>query len=298
MCPKIWIVQRQESWLSIISSIKGVSQIATSYYCFFHDNFDLLTESVIGILDAVVNIFEKAFRPSLLDSVYEKTSLEKTWGEYVTIERIKDYMENGLESSSETMVVEMTARYLQLCIGEGDMDPSHHHSLNDSGTKTLLTRKDLEEKCHGVAIWGLAADSGSCVPFHLDYAEQIRYSSNVIVPPLVAGTLQCTRDKLEGGDFYVSLQGIKKYSEHGYKAKKKEVSLDPSDDSIFIIPYKFNQLTCHPGNLPHGSTKIEKIHGNQLRVIVGFNVFCKEFGPIVQQAPEHSAKVCQMEKSI
>ena len=72
------------------------------------------------------------------------------------------------------MIVQMTARYLQLCLGEGDMDPSRTHSLNDSGTETLFTRKDLE-KCHGVAIWGLAADSGSCVPLHLDYAEQIRY---------------------------------------------------------------------------------------------------------------------------
>lgn len=54
------------------------------------------------------------------------------------------------------------------------------------------------------------------------------------------------------------------------------------------LPFRFNQLTCHLGNLPHGSTTVEKIHGDQLRVIVGFNVFCKNSGPIVMQAPEHS----------
>ena len=47
-------------------------------------------------------------------------------------------------------------------------------------------------------------------------------------------------------------------------------------------------MMCHLGNLPHGSTRVEKIHGDQLRVIVGFNVFCAKSGPLVQLAPEHS----------
>jgi hypothetical protein len=122
------------------------------------------------------------------------------------------------------------------------------------------------------------------VDYHLDYAEQIRYCSNVIVPPLLAGTLQCTRDKLDGGDFQVSLQGISHYQIHGYKAKK----VDIDDASMVRIPYRFNQMICHLGNLPHSSTNVECIHGDQDRVIVGFNVFCNTAGPYVQQAPEHS----------
>jgi len=62
------------------------------------------------------------------------------------------------------------------------------------------------------------------------------------------------------------------------------------DPDVITLPYRYNQLTCHLGNLPHGSTKVEKIHGDQLRVIVGFNVFCTNSGPLVQLAPEHSEK--------
>jgi hypothetical protein len=82
----------------------------------------------------------------------------------------------------------------------------------------------------------------------------------------------------------VSLQGISHYQMHGYKAKK----LDVDDTSMVRIPYVFNQMICHLGNLPHSSTKVEHIHGDQERVIIGFNVFCNTAGPYVQQAPEHS----------
>lgn len=123
--------------------------------------------------------------------------------------------------------------------------------------------------------------------FSKDYAEQIRYEANLIVPPLVAGTLQCTKDRMDGGDFFVSLRGIPHYAESGYKSKKQ--ALDMDDSAICTIPFKYNQMICHLGNLPHGSTKIEKIDGDQLRVIVGFNAFDKKSGPIVRQAPEHSA---------
>ena len=121
----------------------------------------------------------------------------------------------------------------------------------------------------------------------MDYAEQIRYEHNVIVPPLLAGTLQCTRDKVDGGDFFVSLDGIRHYREHGYKCKKRALDVD-RDPSLRRVPFQFNQLTCHRGHLPHGSTRVEAIHGDQLRVIVGFNVFCAESGPRVREAPEHS----------
>jgi hypothetical protein len=117
------------------------------------------------------------------------------------------------------------------------------------------------------------------------------------VPPLLAGTLQCTRDRVDGGAFRVSLEGIDHYRKYGYKSKK---CVD-HDNSMIEIPYRFNQLTIHLGNLPHSSTKIEAIHGNQNRVIVGFNVFCKVAGPLVQKAPEHSdafRKAIKLQKAI
>jgi hypothetical protein len=67
---------------------------------------------------------------------------------------------------------------------------------------------------------------------------------------------------------------------------------------LISIPYRYNQLLCHPGHLPHSSSRIESIQGTTagagagnhqcLRVIVGFNVFSHDIGPMVQQAPEHS----------
>lgn len=130
--------------------------------------------------------------------------------------------------------------------------------------------------------------SKTCVPFHLDYAEQIRYEQNIIVPPLLAGTLQCSKDTIDGGNYYVSLKGIPHYESSGYKAKRQPVDME--DPEVINLPYKYNQLTCHLGNLPHGSTRVESIQGDQLRVIVGFNVFCANSGPLVQLAPEHSEK--------
>lgn len=107
------------------------------------------------------------------------------------------------------------------------------------------------------------------------------------MPPLLAGTLQCTRDEIEGGDFYVSLKGIPDYRIHGYKSKLK---LDINESNFVTVPYRFNQIMCFLGNLPHGSTEIDKIHGSQKRTIVGFNVCCMISGPVVMQAPEHSSK--------
>jgi hypothetical protein len=130
----------------------------------------------------------------------------------VTIERVENYWsEHPLKQEDENIVVQMTARYLQLALGEGDCMPTRHHKTT---TGPLFTQSDIS-KAHGVAIWAWSAEVGSQVSCHLDYAEQICYESNVIVPPLLAGTPQCTQSKLEGGDFMVSFQGIQHYQMHG-----------------------------------------------------------------------------------
>jgi hypothetical protein len=160
----------------------------------------------------------------------------------------------------------------------------------------MWKHEDLPQ-VHGVAVWALRAPVGSQVPYHLDYAEQIRYESNRIVPPLLAGTLQCTRSPMVGGGFQISLQGIPHYLQHGYKARKQEIIRDDDDNdndnttttNMISIPYQYNQLTCHLGNLPHASGRVDEIvDSSQLRVIVGFNVFDHSVGPTIQQAPEHS----------
>jgi hypothetical protein len=122
---------------------------------------------------------------------------------------------------------------------------------------------------HGVAVWALSAPIGSQVPYHLDYAEQVRYESNIIVPPVLAGTLQCSPihsssndTTMIGGDFvvYAKNDGLQHYQTFGYKGMKKTllpefnsipinndtVDVDDSDSSQqqhwMRIPYRYNRM--------------------------------------------------------
>jgi hypothetical protein len=112
----------------------------------------------------LVHVYENSMEdPGLLDEIYDKTvnsnpqsTGNKAWGDYVTIEQIKDYWQNDNDSAS--LVLKLTARYLQLALGEGSQ-PSQQYPCNDNKGETLFTRKDLEN-AHGVAIWSLAAQSG------------------------------------------------------------------------------------------------------------------------------------------
>jgi hypothetical protein len=249
--------------------------------------------------------------------------------------------------NNNTLVVALAAHYLQLSLGEQNDQQQHQqqgathptkHSYFGKNTSdscksssspspspsppSLWTRAELEDAndgAHGVAVWGLAAPIGSQVPYHLDYAEQLRYETNVIVAPLLAGTLHCTRDIIKGGDFLVWLDGIEHYERHGYKCKKlplndNETENETTTSMMHTVPYRFNQLICHLGNLPHASTRIEHIEKanttstsasapapaptptptptptTQKRVIIGFNVFGHDVGPAVQEAPEHSER--------
>jgi hypothetical protein len=259
---------------------------------------------------ARVHVFQGALPESLVDAAYHKTvdSQHPSWGDYVTLSQIQNFWDStsldendidndtgrnsrrdGSNSNSNSnikpadLVVRLAAHYLKLTM---DSNPAlqfkkNGETIEQQGQCSALWRADDLHKVHGVAVWALAAKVGSQVPYHLDYAEQIRYESNLIVPPLLAGTLQCTKDALIGGDFLVSLEGIPHYQRHGYKATA-------IDEEMIRIPYQYNQLACHHGNLPHASTKIQEIKGSQRRVIVGFNVFGHDFGQIVQKAPEHS----------
>ena len=99
---------------------------------------------------------------------------------------------------------------------------------------------------HGVAVWALASSNiGSQVPYHLDYAEQIRYDYNVIVPPLLAGTLHCTpiNDKTIDPDEQDNPNGLQ-IGELG--------CLEAFDNDVISIPANDNHCqegydTCREG---------------------------------------------------
>lgn len=153
---------------------------------------------------------------------------------------------------------------------------------SSSSPSSPLLSSTSKDQLHGVAVWILASDIGSQVPYHLDYAEQVRYQSNVIVPPVVAGTLHCTppsvlvssssspTDKdnpttttttMTGGDFCIHLQGLEHYYRHGYKEMKQPLGANAlaEDPDWITIPYRFNRMICASGHLPHMSTRIEDI---------------------------------------
>jgi hypothetical protein len=58
--------------------------------------------------------------------------------------------------------------------------------------ETLYELNHFLEQAHGVAVWALSSEPGHSVQYHIDYAELLRYEHNVTVPPLWAGTVQCS----------------------------------------------------------------------------------------------------------
>ena len=174
----------------------------------------------------------------------------------------------------------------------------------------------IYDEAHGIAVWALVSEIGSEVPYHIDYAELLRYETGIIVPPIIAGTWHCTHNPnhtyFRGGDYCVVVRqnGLDHYHKHGYKGKLTPVGETSRIDTqgsndILQLQYKFNRMICQSGDLPHWSTRVDAptvdVTGknacsvsdlmkekNGQRVIVGFNVFLHDVGPVIQQAPEHS----------
>lgn len=58
--------------------------------------------------------------------------------------------------------------------------------------ESLYQLNHFLDQAHGVAVWALSSHLGQSVQYHTDYAELLRYEYNVTVPPLFAGTIQCS----------------------------------------------------------------------------------------------------------
>ena len=309
---------------------------------------------------ATVNVFDNACEDlELVNDLYNMTCKNPIpWGTYVTMQHVRDHWKNNigerekqLPPSQDQVALKAVSCFLRNAMGRNSNKPVHmrrkaqstnnrNENTDNSNSSTLWTESDMLQ-AHGCAVWALASDCKSSVPYHLDYAELVRYQTGVIVPPVLAGTLQCTPATIvEGGTYCVHMGGIDHYQQTGYKgsfSKKKQqhqqkndrgnkcnnhhnVSKESptansnsnySDDHAmalqqkadpdwFLIPYKHNRMICQSGHLPHLSTTVKSI-GESLqdcydknanssqtyrRVIVGFNVFLKDIGPVVQRAPE------------
>jgi hypothetical protein len=240
-----------------------------------------------------VQVHDDVMPDEVLQALYRHTT--HTWGTYVTM---KDAL---FVAESEQQQQQQQQHYAD----DDDLQALSTRAvaqfiLTIQRNETTKAALDNNPHIHGVAVWGLASCETNKVRYHVDYAELIRYEHNVLVPPILAGTLHCTFGTVGGGAFGVNLGGWKHYETHGYKGKLSGDDMagysTPPETGIHIdpgtrwmtIPYRYNRLICHSGILPHLSTPVLSLPLGAKRVIVGFNFFCSDVGPLVQQAPEHS----------
>jgi hypothetical protein len=252
-----------------------------------------------GTNQSTIQIYENVLPDDLCKKIYNMTNgMDEPWGTYVTKE--KALKTNEMDERSESDVDNIARQAVRYFLNR---DHSQAHLLHGSHPLHPFDN----ERVHGVQVWALSSCIGSSVAVHIDYAEYVRYCHNIIVPPLYAGTIQCTPYDIQGGDFAVNTRGLKCYEEHGYKGSfvanrmgtwknsKQNGSIpngpSPDENGWITIPYKYNQGILHSGNLTHLSSPVEHIGGaNSKRVIVGFNVFARDVGSFVEQVPEHSAQ--------
>lgn len=170
----------------------------------------------------------------------------------------------------------------------------------------------------GTVVWSLCSSVSSQVEYHIDYAELYRYETNIIHPPLYAGTVQVSplgthsitqaNKTMEGGSFLVNTAGLEHYKRFGYKGKlvrpESGTGGKESEDEPAMVPlltdiatnqtwqeirYRRNRGILHDGNYPHLSTPVKSLPDNGVkRCILGFNCFTDDVGDCCERAPEHS----------
>jgi len=151
-------------------------------------------------------------------------------------------------------------------------------------------------RIHGTVVWCLQSGVTNSVEYHIDYAELYRYETNIIHPPLYAGTAHVSPPTvvMKGGHFMVNTDGLDHYRKFGYKGRKRPgdllLDIENNDGGSWLqVPYHSNRGILHDGDLPHLSTPVENIlPATDRRVILGFNCFTDEVGPCCARAPEHS----------
>lgn len=205
----------------------------------------------------------------------------RPWGAYVTTVDLEDQTLNP-----DTLWAEQTPTSKEKSISL----VLYRSYFNQLGAECL--QKD-KQRIHGVAVWCLSSGVSNEVQYHIDYAELYRYETNIIHPPLYAGTCQISplqgTDML-GGDFYANLSGLDHYKDFGYKGLLKSESelqddIESSGDWV-RVRYKCNRGTLHDGDFPHFSSPVRQLVPDKRRVIMGFNFFSDAVGECCVRAPE------------
>ncbi|KAL3656679.1 hypothetical protein V7S43_018458 [Phytophthora oleae] len=250
------------------------------------------------------------------DLLYASAVNATVWGVYVPVSELQ--LENTDGKALEAPELER----------DESKDPAaYRHALARRTVQEFLVDKDAGqritkmdwERTHGVAVWVIASDCNDETEYHLDYAEQVRYETNVIFPPIYGATLHVSplhndlteneanqgreTSSFEGGSFHVNLTGLVHYDKYGYKTRKqpRQLTTDELEELSEREPgwnrvsYKYRRGILCDGEFAHFSGRVRTLPtgdvGAELpvkRVVVGFNLFPSEIGACVAKFPEHS----------
>jgi hypothetical protein len=254
----------------------------------------------------VVRVVDGAVHSATADMLYESAVQAKVWGVYVptysgvsTVEEDVERRRARLQRQKET-----------------DMDPDAKQQY-----RTALARLAVDEfliaqgsdvitnddwrRTHGVTVWVIASACDDETEYHLDYAELLRFETNVIFPPIYGATLHVSPltssespplQALDGGGFYVNTQGLDHYRTYGYKTRRAphKLSTDELETVSALepgwqrVPYHYRRGILCDGDFPHFSARVRSLPPSHKRVVVGFNLFPHAIGAFVEKFPEHS----------
>jgi hypothetical protein len=255
-------------------------------------------------------VIDTAVSEETADLIYQSAVSAKVWGVYIPtseLDQEETYQGNSeMEKEDHEKANEYRKHLARRAIRE----------FLRSKSKSI-TNEDWQNT-HGTAVWVIASDTNDETEYHLDYAEQVRYATNVIFPPIYGGTLHVSpltnlsstiieesstlQGKknlypLEGGAFFVNTCGLKHYQKYGYKTRlQNKITTDEfeiiskNEEGWHKIPYQYRRGILCDGDYPHFSSRVRQLpeENGMRRVVVGFNLFPKEIGPFVQKFPEHS----------
>ncbi|KAJ0396079.1 hypothetical protein P43SY_008761 [Pythium insidiosum] len=253
----------------------------------------------------VCRVLDGAVDERIADLLYASAVRAKVWGVYVPIDALqqlscerREALVNGLQQQDEAAMT----RESKTTYREALATAAAHELLVESAHEVISTQDWAET--HGVAVWVIASNCNDETEYHLDYAEMLRYETNVIFPPLYGATLHVSRGDIEGGGFHVNRRGLEHYREYGYKTRRQSSKL--STDALEVaatthqepgwtsVPYRFRRGIICDGDFPHFSGRVRALPpaGDAAlptrRVVVGFNLFPHAIGEFVSRYPEHS----------
>ncbi|TYZ50831.1 hypothetical protein PybrP1_003163 [[Pythium] brassicae (nom. inval.)] len=235
-----------------------------------------------------LRVVDGAVSRTTADRLYASAVAARVWGVYVPVAQL---LADGSEEADA---------------GEVRSEEHERRALARRAARELLVENAATvvsaadwDAAHGVAVWVIASDCDDETEYHLDYAELVRYETNVIVPPVYGATLHvsplrnadvgCSSESgaeraslaaetadeqplnelpvFEGGAFYVNRRGLAHYEQYGYKTRRmaRKVSTDALEavsrrEAGWVrVPYVYRRGIICDGEFPHFSGRVRSL---------------------------------------